>query len=300
MKTYILYVIILTTIAISSSPAQDNTLSEKLVTGTESAIKDTLVHKYNFVVGDTLEYRIESADSIVVNWGSALTKKRYERIRLVCEKVDKKTGHFFISYEYNQYLGYEEKALYKKTERDTHPWLNKKVIIEMDSLGKKYSYQYTDTTTKGFTAGGPFQGSVLQPLGKKFSTKGQSWIIQKDTTYLAENGYQTPKSILTNLFENKGIVDTLDNKCVRIDISFTGSSEVFVNSEKAMFLMTAGQNGHSENLLSIEYHIPIWVYFTQEQNFDMELGNNKSNKGTHLSYSIFQLDRFVKGKERTK
>lgn len=300
MKIRLFYVIILTIIVISTTFAQDKTLGEKLVTGTENIIKDTLEHKYNFVVGDTLEYRVESADSIIVNWGSALLKKRYERIRLVCEKIDKKTGHFFISYQYDQYLGYEDKLLYKRTQRDHHPWLNKKVTIEIDSLGENYSYEYSDTTSKGFTAGGPFQGLVLQPIGRKTSTKGQSWIIKKDTSYLAENGYPTPKSILTYLVENKGEVDTLESKCVRIDNSFTGGSEVFVNNDNALFLMTAGQNGHSENYLSEEYHIPIWVYYTQEQNFEMELGNNKSSKGKHLSYSIFQLDRFVKGKDRTK
>lgn len=296
MKFIIFYVIFLTGLTLTF--ADNKPLDKKIIEGNKTETKDTLVHKYNFVVGDTLEYRVASNDSIVVNWESPLIKERYEKIRLVCEKVDKKTGHFFISYEYIQYIGYETKSPYKKSKRDKHPWLNKKVILEIDSLGNRYSYQYSDTTTKGFTAGGPFQGSVLQPLGKSTSIKGQTWIIVDDTTYSPENGYETPENVMTNLFEDKGNVDTLDRQCVRIDLSFTGSSQVFVNSKKALFLMTAGRNGHSEVYISKDLFIPVFVYYTQEMNFNMMLSKDKSTKGKHLSYSYFQLDRFVGGKGR--
>jgi hypothetical protein len=298
MKISLFYVIILTTFSISM--AQDKPLDEKIIEGSKEEVLDTLTHKYNFTEGDTLEYSLVSDDSILVNWESALTKDRHEKIRLVCEKVDKKSGHFFISYEYTQYKGYENKPLYVETERDKQPWLNKKVIIEIDSIGNRYSYSYTDTTTKGFTAGGPFQGSILQPLGKKQSAKGQSWIRLKDTIHLAENGYETPLSVITNLFENKGEVDTLGRKCVRVDLSLTGSSQVLVNSKKAVFLMIVGQNGHAEVYLSEELGIPVFMFYTQEQRFDMRTGGDNSTKGLHYSFSTFKLDRFVAGKDRIK
>lgn len=286
---------ILTSITLSS---QNKQLDESLVTGDNELVKDTLCHKYSFTVGDTLEYRIESGDSIVVNWDSPLTKERYEKIRIVCESIDKKTGHFFLSHSYIDYIGYESKPLYKKSERDKHDWLNKKVIVEIDSLGNRYSYKYTDTTTKGSTAGGPFQGLLIQPLGKGCSTVGETWISQKDTTYLAENGFQVPNVIRTDLFENKGIKDTLDYKTTRIDLTFTGNAEVFVENDNALFYMNAVVNGHTENLMSEELKIPIWAYFTQEQNFTIQLGQGKKTKGLHFSYSIFQLDRFVSGEQK--
>jgi hypothetical protein len=235
-----------------------------------------------------------------VNWESYLTKERFDLIRIVCEKIDKKTGHFFLSYENIEYIGYEFKPLYEKVERDNHPWLKKKVIIEIDSLGRRYSYQYSDTTTKGLTAGGPFQGSLIQPIGMNCSAKGNSVILQKDTSYLAENGYQTPKVVMTYLIENMGVVDTLDYECTRIDASTTGNGEVFIESKDAMFYMTSVINGHIENYMSNELHIPIWLYFTQEQNFNMELGKGKSTKGFHYTYSIYNLDRYVSSKENKK
>lgn len=298
MKFRIICVLILTSFL--SLTAQNQKLDENLITGDQVQIKDTLCHYYSFSVGDTLEYRVESGDSIVVNWESYLTKERYERIRIVCEKIDKKTGHFFLSYENLDFIGSEFKPLYEKVERDNHPWLNKKVIIEIDSLGKRYSYQYTDTTTKGFTAGGPFQGSLIQPIGLKCSTKGSSTILQKDTSYLAENGYQTPKTVTTYLIENMGAVDTLDYKCTKVDLSTTGNGEVFIESKDAMFYMTTVINGHVENYMSDELHIPIWQYFTQEQNFTMELGQGKRTKGFHYTFSIYNLDRYVSGKEKQK
>ncbi len=298
MKIRIICVLILTSIL--SLSAQNQKLDENLITGDVEVNKDTLCHFYNFSVGDTLEYRVESGDSIVVNWDSYLTKERYERIRIVCEKIDKKTGHFFLSYENLDFIGYEFKPLYEKVERKEHPWLNKKVIIEIDSLGNRYSYQYTDTTTKGVTAGGPFQGSLIQPLGKVCSTKGSSTIQQKDTIYMVENGYQTPNIVMTYLIENMGLIDTLDYNCTRIDLSTTGNGEVFIESKEAMFYMTSVINGHVENYISNELHIPIWQYFTQEQNFTMELGKGKKSKGFHYTYSIYNLDRFVSGKDKQK
>ena len=86
--TYLFTLFTFTFLALSS---QNKPLDESLVTGEGKSVKDTLCHKYNFSVGDTLEYRIESGDSIVVNWDSPLTKERFERIRIVCESVDKKT-----------------------------------------------------------------------------------------------------------------------------------------------------------------------------------------------------------------
>ena len=298
MKFRIICVLILTSFLVLN--AQNQRLDENLIRGDVEQSKDTLCHFYSFTVGDTLEYRVESGDSIVVNWDSYLTKERFDRIRIVCEKIDKKTGHFFLSYEYIDYIGYEFKPLYEKVERDYHPWLNKKVIIEIDSLGKRHSYQYTDTTTKGFTAGGPFQGALIQPIGMKCSAKGNSTILQKDTSYLAENGYQTPKIVMTYLIENMGAVDTLDYDCTRVDLSTTGNAEVFIESKDAMFYMTSVINGHIENYMSNELHLPIWLYFTQEQNFTMELGNDKKTKGFHYSYSIFNLDRYVSGKDIQK
>ena len=72
---------------------------------------------------------------------------------------------------------------------------------------------------------------------------------------------------------------------------------VFVESNEALFYMTAIINGHSENYVSNELKIPIWAYFTQEQNFTINLGKGKKTKGFHFSYSIFELDRYVKAKK---
>jgi len=295
MKTRLILALIF--LSLSTLFSIDKPLDESLVTGDNNLSKDTLCHKYSFSVGDTLEYKIKSGDSIVVNWDSPLSKERFERIRIVCESIDKKTGHFFLSHEYTDYIGYESKPLYNKSERDRHDWLNKKVIIEIDSLGNRYSYEYKDTTTSGSTAGGPFQGLLLQPLGKKCTSKGETWLTQNDTSFVAENGFQTPMIIRTDLFENKGEIDTLNHKSTRIDITFTGNSEVFVESNEALFYMTAIINGHSENYVSNELKIPIWAYFTQEQNFTINLGKGKKTKGFHFSYSIFELDRYVKAKK---
>ncbi|MER3329866.1 MAG: hypothetical protein RIF34_09845 [Candidatus Kapaibacterium sp.] len=298
MKYRIICVLILT--AFLGMNAQNQKLDENLITGDVEQAKDTLCHFYSFSVGDTLEYRVESGDSIVVNWESYLTKERFDRIRIVCDKIDKKTGHFFLSYEYIDFIGSEFKPLYEKVERKEHPWLNKKVILEIDSFGRRYSYSYMDTTSKGFTSGGPFQGSLIQPIGTKCSTKGSSTILQKDTAYFAENGFQTPKIVMTYLIENMGEVDTLDYNSTRVDLSTTGNGEVFIESKEAMFYMSSVINGHVENYISNELHIPIWQYFTQEQNFTMELGKGKKTKGFHYTYSIYNLDRYVSGKVKQK
>ena len=294
MKIRLICVFILTTFITLKS--QNQKLDESLITGNIEQTKDTLCHFYSFNLGDTLIYSVESGDSIVVDWNSYLTKKRNDKIRIVCEKIDKKTGHFFLSYESIDFSGSEFKPLYEEVKRDNHPWLNKKVIIEIDSLGRRYSSQYTDTTSKGFTSGGPFQGSLIQPLGLKCSTKGNSTIIQKDTLNLVENGFQTPKVVQTYLIENMGSVDTLDYECTRIDLSTTGNGEVFVDSKEALFYMTSVLNGHIENYISNKLHLPLWQYFTQEQNFTIELGKGEKTKGFHYTYSIFKLEEYIKGK----
>lgn len=296
MKFKIILVIIY--VSFYTLSAQNKKLDESLITGESETIKDTLVHKYKFFVGDTLEYRIESADSIVINWDSPLLKERYEMIRIVCDSVSKETGHFFLSHEYINYIGYEDKSLYKPVERDYHPWLNKKVIIEYDSLGKRYSFKYTDTTTLATSAGGPFQPMAILPIGKLKSTEGRTWLVQKDTIHLAENGYTPPVLIWTNLFENKGTKDTLGYSNVRVDFTTTGVGTVYIVNYEAEFYMTTVINGYGENNISRELMVPTWVYFTQEQKFTFENDNGKETKGYHSNYSIFQLDRFVPGKGR--
>lgn len=297
MKIFI-YILFITTYV---SLSQNKQIDESLITGeSELVSKDTLIHKYYFVKGDTLEYRLESGDSVIVNWDSPLIKERYERIIITCDSVDKTTGHFFLTHEYKLITGSEFKNLYPEKEIDAHPWLDKKVTIEMDSVGNRYSFSYADTSKSGTTAGGPFQGLLLQPIGKSKSTEKWSWIELNDTTNFAENGFPTPTMIRTDLFENKGKTDTLGFEVVRVDISFTGNGEFFINDEDAAFYMTSISNGHTENYISTELGIPIWAYYTQEQQFEITYGEEKNSKGMHFSYTLFQLDRFVPGLERKK
>lgn len=297
MKLFIYLLFITTYVALS----QNKQIDESLITGdSEIVVKDTLIHKYNFVVGDTLEYRIESGDSVIVNWDSPLLKERYERIRITCDSIDNTTGNFFLTHEYMLITGSEFKNLYPEKEIDFHPWLNKKVTIEIDSIGKRYNYYYADTTTTGATAGGPFQGLLLQPIGKAQSTEKLTWISVNDTSYFAENSYPAPLMIRTDLYENKGLTDTLDYEVVRVDLTFTGRGDFYINDKDATFYMTTVTNGHTENYLSTELGIPIWAYYTQEQQFEIAYGSDNNSKGFHYTYSLFRLDRFVPGTERKK
>jgi hypothetical protein len=294
----LLYLLLLTTYVAFT---QNKPIDESLITGkVENLDKDTLFHKYNFVEGDTLEYRLESGDSVLVNWDSPLIKERYERIIITCDSVDEKTGHFFLTHEYDLITGKEFKNLYPEKEIDFHQWLNKKVTIEIDSIGKRYSFKYHDSTSSGSTAGGPFQGLIIQPIGQKSSILESSWIELNDTTKYAENSYPAPTMIRTDLFENKGNTDTLDYEVVRVDISFTGNGEFFIHDKEASFYISSLTNGHSENYISTELGIPIWAYYTQEQQFEVNYGGEKTSKGMHFTYTLFELDKFVPGKARKK
>lgn len=294
----LLYLLLLTSYVTFSQTKQ---IDESLITGDDENLpKDTLVHKYNFVEGDTLEYRLESGDSVIVNWDSPLMKERYERVIITCDSVDEQSGHFFLTHEYSLITGKEFKNLYPEKEIDFHPWLNKKVTIEIDSLGRRYSYHYHDSTSSGTTAGGPFQGLIIQPIGKSKSAVKESWIELNDTTMFAENGYPSPKMVRTDLFENMGKTDTLGYEVVRVDISFTGNGEFLVYDKNVSLNMSSITNGHTENYISSELGIPIWAYYTQEQQFEVNYGSGNNSNGMHFTYTLFELERFVPGEARKK
>lgn len=284
MKLLILFLIL--TSSLYSQDSIDEILND------ENNQKDSICIKLQFHKNDTLEYVVHSHDSIVINFDEAIVKDRYERFRVVCEKVDKKNGHFFLSLEFFEFFSKESKGEIKEVERNYSPWVGKKIFIEIDSLGNRYSY-IPDTSSFDLSSGGAFQPSLFQPFNNYCSFVEGSWLNSKIKIEFPENAYPVPVFIATDLFRNKGYLDTLDEKCKKIEFIRTGKGDYEINNEKAKAFVRSTINSHGQYLISVKDEIPIWFYMTQDQQMQIYLPGEEK-KGEHFTTTTFTLDRFIR------
>lgn len=266
------------------------------ILGSDTEKKDTICFKYDFYPGDTLEYRLEAHDSIIVDWDTAIVKARYEKVRIVCEDFNKKTSTYLLSQETYDYIAYESKGDLRDIERVNHPWINRKVYFEIDSLGNRLEYYSDDSTKVSTNPGSYFQPFLIVPITESCKEIDESWINYRDTTFVIENGVPAPLFLLTDLFRNKGYKDTLDR--ITKHLSFVRTSKGIVSPENKNVIVNSRINSDNQLLLDSALNIPVYYYANQEQKFGVIMPNDNRKNGTHFNHSFYTLDRFVPSSKR--
>ena len=254
--------------------------------------KDSIHFKYKFNPGDTLVYNVVSYDSIVINFDAPLMKKRYEIIEVICDSVSKK-GTFYLRHKLIDFQGFESKNEEKNTERSFTPWLNRSIQLEIDSVGRRYSYKVLDTVGAGMSPGGAYQPYLFFPFDETSKVIGESWIVQS-LDDLPENGIPIALLRYSSLFRAFPQIDTLGELCNRLEYIKTGQGNIVVNSEDGIVKVASVINSFGILDISVEKMIPIHYYCSIEQKLTITVDEDEKYPGSHFITSFFTLADFKK------
>ncbi len=280
---------IISVLCTDSALAQSDTLTPPL-----PLKKDTLCAFYKFYPGDTLVYNLAAYDSIQVNYYDFLWKQRNEQWTVVCDSVKNDTM-FYLSLSLTGFYSKEFQKNNRDQIRTTCPWLGRKVTLVIDQIGNRLDYALTDSTHPAMNPGGPFQPSLFFPFGSRCNEKGKTTITEF-TGVFPENGLPTPVIAQKFISKPERVLDTLGYSCVHILTAVTSQGSIRVSNiqddSEIMYRTTSIQNGHTSLDISIDYHVPVHFFSTEEQKLTLHFGNNKKQPGVHYINTFCSLSEF--------
>lgn len=264
----------------------------EVLTKNDSAVQkiDTFCYFYNFQKGDTLVYEIVSFDSIQINFGDILLKQRLETLQVTCDSVI--DGKFLLTFETIKFYSNELSGKDSNRGRRTHPWLNRKAKIVIDSLGKRYSGEFDNPEDGILTPGGAFQPILFYFHGENNCKNiNQSWFIE-DSDTLVENG--NPSAFLkhSTLFRVEEPIDTLNYESIRYRYIRTGKGNLFLFTNNEKMINNVVINSAGNMILSKNYHIPVHYFATMEQKLNIETSDGRSFPGWHYITTFYTLKEF--------
>lgn len=263
--------------------------------------KDTVCYKYSFQRGDTITYSLTSSDSIAINYGAPLTKIRNELFELVCDSLSQR-GTFFITLELLDYVGYENYGVNKNVEVRENPWKNRKVQLEIDSLGQRLSWEISDSINPAISAGGAFQSYLLFWLKEPCKAIEETWMTSS-TDELAENGFPIPLLKQSTLYQMKSPIDTLNDSCVNIEFIKTGQGSITLNEPNGINKMNSIINSFGKIYISRTRNLPVYFFNTIEQKLTIIGSEGEEQKGWHYITSHFtlkQIKHYIPKIEKSK
>lgn len=249
---------------------------------------DTLCFRYTFFANDTLIYRVEGADSVLLFGEKPLIKRRLERIRLVCDSITA-DGHYALSLTLMQ-VEEQQFSTSETTNRNTHPWLGRVVYLTVDSLGKRVSNR-TQIQSVCPSPGGTFAPILILPMGESCGRQNQSWISQ-DTLSLVENGFPAPVVAVMNLWRVIDNVDTLGRRYTQIQYTQNGLGTAVVPSSNAknQIVVHTVINAYGKYSFDTSRDIPYHLFATSELKVDFLMNGESAQTGRHLISTNYHLE----------
>jgi hypothetical protein len=257
---------------------------------------DTLCYKIHFDKGDTLIYNVFSFDSISIDYEKPLKRIRLEKYRVVCENVDR-NNRFHLSLELIDYKAKESFKDKKNVEITETLWLHRKVRLIIDSLGDRYYSPENDTTHYAMSPGGSFQPIFFLPFLRGCKPINTTWIVQSTDT-LVENGCPVPLMKQVSLFRLHPVADTLGWKCAKLEYVKSGQGVVLASKAGVNLNVTSIINSYGEYYISLDRHIPIYLFATVEQKLTLFMPWNKTKPGVNHISSHFTLEKIIKAKKK--
>jgi hypothetical protein len=241
---------------------------------------DSTCFAYRFRAGDTLLYRIEAQDSIVLQNRPPLVRHRYETLRLVCDSVDSAAGRFWLRLTPVEFLARERQDTLEAL-RPHSPCLQRTVVLCMDSLGGRHSVQAPAEPL--VCPGGAFQLPLMTPLEPECKRIYESWLVQ-DTVELVENASPAPVLVRTVLARAFPEQDTLGYRCRVLQFVATGSA---FYSDGARLSSQAIVNSFAR-LHIAEEGFPVAGFITHELKLQLWLGGEPL-PGVHYCNVFYRL-----------
>lgn len=271
-----------------STSLEDNT---NLSVFSDTLKKDTTCYKFKFLDGDTLIYKIVSLDSIIMGYDLPLIKNRIEKLRIVCDSIDK-AGLYNLSFELIGFNSTERQGDNKSIVRTSNAWLHRKSFIRIDSIGIRYGVSIDDSTKASLSPGGGFQPFLFSQLKESCKIQDETWTH----TYLmelAENGYPYPLVRMSYLYRAKGLKDTLGKSFKHYEYINTGQGSIELNSNEAKVNISNVINAHSRVFLDKDFNRIVYQFTTQEQKLKIKGKSQDPVSGSHFTNSEFFLESYL-------
>ncbi|MEY2720181.1 MAG: hypothetical protein RLZZ273_1547 [Bacteroidota bacterium] len=250
--------------------------------------KDTLCYRYRFVAGDTLQYAIESKDSIDIDTRGILAKVRSERLKIICDSA--------INGIYHLRLITTRASEYQATETDTvfrpgHPWVGREVRLVIDSLGHRLA-ESTSSSLAMLCPGGAYQPLRLPVLDSSCGRQNQSWLAE-DTVRYAENALPYPIMNQQVLWRVGDKLDTLGRQCQWIIYSLTGFGMMDMSASQLSMQSSSAIAESGRVVFDNVLAVPLTATIQHDNRFTMLSTSGSKTTGKHLMVVVMELDEVV-------
>jgi hypothetical protein len=264
---------------------------------------DTFKLEYRFKQGDTLIYSRRTEDSSAFNFATPFIRNREERILIICDSVV--AGVAFLNQTLIAYLedGFKGKDTVRMAK--DHPWIGRTIYFALDTLGKRYTTWYADSSTDATAPGGAFMPALLPPIVETYKSENEDWYA-KISYDLLENGSPKPIADISNIFRFIGLIDTTINKngcgkAYNLGITYTGQGLTEFKKDTTMHKMNSTINGFTKCYIDTLLKLPVYIFSTQEQKLKYTKSGKISNGyqySTSHSNLIAYLPAIIKPQEK--
>ncbi len=247
--------------------------------------KDTICYRYRFAAADTLLYRIESRDSIIVPGFDPMEKWRIEGLRIVCDSVSGDIYHLTLrieAFRERQWRGTDS------SERTSHPWMRRVMRLSIDSLGRRLSARIDDASRAMASPGGLYQALRLPIIDTSCGRQQQSW-ISNDTIVVPENGIPAPEIRQHALWRVGDLLDTLGRKASWIQYTLTGFGGVDVPDTTLNVTSVGSIAEYGRLVMDRGLEIPLSSSVIQQVRFRLQSGQSRNTEGRHHVTSTMSL-----------
>ena len=239
---------------------------------------DTLCFKYFFEENDSVFFQIESADSIMFLGEPVVAKIRKEVVRVVCDSV-RENGDYILNFSL---IEVEETNVVEgdTTERKTSPWLDRKVYLLIDSLGKRKATMSDDPGRAAIAPGGAYQPLLFPQLGNSCGVQNRSWMVE-DTTVYVENGVPDPVIAHQTLWRVQDMVDTLGATFNQIQYTQTALGTLKMRAKDVSFDLFAVIAAYGKLSFVSNIGVPYHQFATSDDRVEITSDKGGMRKGHH-------------------
>lgn len=252
---------------------------------------DTLCMSYKFMPGDTLYYKVDASDSIVVNYGVPILRIRKEFHRIVIDSVNS-FNRYHLSHTMLGYKSKENQGTISGDIKEGSDWKDVTVRYEIDQSGKRYSYGIDDSTSAILHPAGAFNPPLLFDIGVYCELSGHNWIVQ-NTIELPENGVPFPLLKYTHLFRFTDKKDTLGYPITRLEYTRAGIGSYNLDLLKGQTNTASTINGFGLLDVAQDTKIPVHHYTTTQQKITVTTPSGRKEKIQHFTEIYYTLDKAI-------
>lgn len=264
----------------------------------EKKVPDTLCFRYKFYKGDYLTYIVRTSDSMIHNMDKPILKSRTDELQISCDSVDA-SGNFYLEIQTLKSIQKEWTNSKDTVVRSSMPWIGKRAMIVIDSIGNRKSAKLLDSNYIVASPGGAFQPYLFFSLTDQCIESGKTWLTKSvDTLY--ENSYPPALLEQTSLFRAKERIMNEEDTLVSLSYVRTGKGYYRINSDEIKINIQDVLNTYGEMSISSTGKIPVRFTVTQEEKMHLFLDDGSQIPSWHFTNITFELKSIIRKAENIR